>query len=132
MRKPAKCITLALACSLALAGIAPASAQTGAPAAEAAPGALTLEHRTALRCAAAFAIIANLQQQGEAMGDYPPLAERGREFFVRSAARVMDDTGLDRAGVANVLAAEAQELADADLRAAIMPSCLLLLDASGI
>ena len=66
------------------------------------------------------------------MGDYPPLAERGREFFVRSAARVMDDTGLDRAGVANVLAAEAQELVDADLRAAIMPSCLLLLDASGI
>lgn len=123
-------ITLLSTLALALAGIAPALAQTDAPAA--AQGALTLEHRTALRCAAAFAITANLQQQGEASGDYPPMAERGREFFVRSAARVMDDTGMDRAGVANVLAGEAQQLADADAREAIMPACLLLLDASGV
>ncbi|WP_240956918.1 hypothetical protein [Pseudopontixanthobacter vadosimaris] len=130
MRDSAKTITFVSAMALALAGVAPALAQTDTP--SAAEGALTLEHRTALRCAAAFAITANLQQQGKAAADYPPLAERGREFFVRSAARVMDDTGLDRAGVANVLTAEAQELADADARAAIMPACLLLLDASGV
>lgn len=58
--------------------------------------------------------------------------QRGREFFVRSSARVMDDTGMDRAAVAAALQAEAKDLWDKDAIGQIMPSCLLLLEASGV
>lgn len=96
--------------------------------------ALSLEQQSGLRCAAAFALVA----QGQAAGDaealaYPSLEERGREFFVRTAARLIDETGLDRDGVARLLSAEATRLAQED--GAIeqtMPACLLLLEASGL
>ena len=85
------------------------------------------------RCAAAFAIVADGQARGkkDALA-YPALDQRGREFFVRSSARVMDDTGMDRAAVAAALQAEAKDLWDKDAIGQIMPSCLLLLEASGV
>lgn len=94
---------------------------------------LTLEQQTSLRCATAFAIVAD----GQARGDdkalaHPPLAERGREFFVRSAARLMDDAGLTREQVGALMGAEALKLRDDKDIDAVMPACLLLLDASGL
>lgn len=97
---------------------------------------ISLESRTALRCSAAFALVAD----GQARADkdalaYPALGERGREFFVRTSARIMDDTGMDRDAVAAALMAEAQRLwrgggftGEIDQ---IMPACLLMLEASG-
>jgi len=129
--------------SLALLLVPSMLAAQSPPAPEAGPGAapLSLENRTALRCAAAFAIIADGQARGNQKSmAYPALGLRGREFFVRTSARVMDDTGMDRTAVADVLRAQAQELqVDAERGAKteggidqIMPACLLLLEASGV
>ena len=101
------------------------------------PAPLSLENRTALRCAAAFAIVADGQAKNtEDAKAYPALGQRGREFFVRTSARVMDDTGMDRAAVATALQTEAQGLWDKGGLGGeigqIMPACLLLLEASGI
>lgn len=129
--------------SLALLFVPSMLAAQSAPPPEPAPeaGPLSLENRTALRCAAAFAIIADGQARGNRKSlAYPALGERGREFFVRTSARVMDDTGMDRDAVAAVLLAQAQGLRqDGDPEGKmggdidqIMPACLLLLEASGI
>ena len=93
---------------------------------------LTMEQQTSLRCSAAFAIVAARQNAG-AVRTYPELTQRGREFFVRSGARLMDDAGLTRAQVQALMEAEARTLA-ADNQALqdVMPACLLLLDASGL
>jgi hypothetical protein len=115
-------IRLALA---ALALSAPAFAQ------DAAPKPFSLEQQTALRCSAAFAVGATLQQHGQA-GDWPPLASRGREFFVRAMAQLMDDTGRTREQVAEAVAVQAKQLSDRAALDAAMPPCLLLLDASGL
>ena len=94
---------------------------------------LTLEQMTTVRCSAAFAIVAIRQEQGDADAlAYPALAERGREFMVRSAARLIDEAGLTRDRVATLLLAEAQFLSEGEHIAQIMPSCFLLLDASGL
>lgn len=120
-------LALLLMPTLAAAQPAPAPASTPAP------SSLSLENRTALRCAAAFAIVAEGQGRGNTESlAYPALDQRGREFFVRTSARVMDDTGMDRAAVAAALRTEAQSLSDKDEVDQIMPACLLLLQASGI
>lgn len=88
------------------------------------PPALTLEQSTALKCGVAFAM---------ADGASPELRTRGREFFVRSAARIMDETGAGRDAIAALVAAQEDELRqDPDRIVAMMPVCLLLLDASGL
>lgn len=94
-----------------------------------APRALTADEHAALRCAATFAIIAAQQAHGDpAAASYPPLAARGREFFVITGARLIDDAGLDDAGVKAAAEAEAAGARTQD-NAAIMPFCLKLLDA---
>lgn len=94
---------------------------------------LSLEHRMLLRCSAAFAIVANRQAAGDAAAlAFPPLAERGGEYFVRSSARVMEEAGLDRAAIAAALAAEARSLAEDDALAQVMPVCLAALDGAGL
>lgn len=106
----------------------PASAQS----APVEPTPLSLQQSTALRCSAAFALGAALQNRGEAT-TWPPLAARGREFFVRTSAQVMDETGRTREAVASSLAEYARPLAaDRGTLDAAMPPCLLLLDASGL
>ena len=57
------------------------------------------------------------------------LAERGREFFVRASAQVMDEAGLDREQISAALSAEAQDLWDSGSLAEVMPVCLGLLPA---
>ncbi len=86
-----------------------------------------------LRCAAAFATVANAQARGdrEALA-YPPLDQRGREFFTRVSAKLMDDTGMNRGEVAARLKSEAEKLYSAHSAYQLMPGCMVLLDASGL
>jgi hypothetical protein len=91
---------------------------------------LTADEHTSLRCAVAFAQVAAGQQRGEAaMKVYPSMAPRGREFFVRLAAQLMDDAGLDEAGIRAAASAESSALARDGGPAGVMPFCLQLLDA---
>ena len=104
----------------------------GPAAAQEQPG-FTLEHRMLLRCSAAFALVAYRQEAGDASASqYPPLKERGSEYFVRASARVMDEAGLDRTAVSEALRVEAQSLLQDGKLAAIMPVCLSALEAAGL
>ena len=95
------------------------------------PRELSLEHRMLLRCSAAFALVANRQATGDpTAAEYPPLKERGSEYFVRASARVMDEAGLDRSAVDAALRAEAQALLQGGTLAAVMPACLSALEAA--
>lgn len=94
----------------------------------AAPRPLTAEEQRGLTCASAFALVAAGQARGEpAMTQYPPLAARGREWFVRLAAQLMDDAGLDQAGIRTAAEAAAAPLRRTGV-ASVMPSCLKALD----
>lgn len=111
----------------------PATAQDAPP--------LTLEHRMMLRCSAAFAIVAGEQQRGVVTAQaYPPLAQRGREYFARTGAQLMDELKLTREQVEASMREEAgavqKAAAEAPDRAAYLDSlvrpCLSALDASGL
>jgi len=94
---------------------------------------LALEQTAALRCAAAIAVATRLQEAGGSDAqDYPPLGERGREFFVRTIAKLIDDTGLTREQLSTRLAGEAELFRDRDRLSATMPACLLMLDTAGV
>ena len=137
MRSP----VLALAAAVAVVA-SPLAAQqppapAAAPAADPASG-LATATRGDLTCAAAFAIAASEQQRGvvSALG-LPPLAVRGKEFFVRTGAKAMDEAGLGREAVRALFEGEVARLQaqardggspDAAL-AAVMPQCLVRLDA---
>ncbi|MFC3173285.1 hypothetical protein ACFOD9_03355 [Novosphingobium bradum] len=89
---------------------------------------LSADERLGLTCASAFALVAAGQARGEpGMAAYPPLAARGREYFVRLAAQLMDDAGLDQAGIRAAAESEAAPLRRAGV-AGVMPSCLAALD----
>lgn len=98
---------------------------------------LTLAHQTALRCSAVFATVAADQARGLPYAAvYPPLGQRGREFFVRSTAKLMDDTGATRAQVTALAQRSLADLQAGLARApnrvaalgAIMTPCLSILD----
>ena len=113
-----------LAAMLALLA-APLAAQPGAP--------LSLEHRMLLRCSAAFALVSARQDAGDAEAlAYPPLKDRGREFFVRASAKVMDEARLDRAALAETMRREAEAVMEEGALGRIMPPCLDALAASGL
>lgn len=83
-----------------------------------------------LRCSAAFALVSTGQKNGNADSlRYPDLADRGREFFVRASAQVMDEAGLDRSQIAAALSAEAQDMWDNGTLDQVMPVCLNMLPA---
>lgn len=111
----------------------PASAQSPA-----APLNLTLAQETSLRCSAAFGLIAYDQKRGAPGADaFPPLGTRGREFFVRTTARLMDETGASRETVQALLKVRVDELQKGAIEAAnpaefvgrTVRACLPLLDA---
>ena len=111
------------------------------PAAAQEPPRFTLEHRMLLRCSAAFAIVAGEQQRGVASAlAYPALGERGREYFVRSSVRLMDDLELTREQVEASLLAEVEGIRTASGEAddpvayvdSVMRPCLSALEASGL
>ncbi|ABD27762.1 hypothetical protein Saro_3327 [Novosphingobium aromaticivorans DSM 12444] len=115
---------LALA-SVMLSAATPATAQ---------PTPLTEAHRTDLRCAAAFAIVALEQSDGDALEGWPPLAVRGKRFFADTGERVMKEAGISRDAVRDAIAGEVRSLQtaadpDAALTALARP-CLARLDAS--
>lgn len=106
-----------------------ALALQSAPAAEPAP--LSQDNRALLRCAAAFALVARDQAAGDAAAKaWPDLTTRGREFFVRALAQLMDETARDRNAIAALANAEAQALTASGDVSRIMPSCLLMLEAA--
>ncbi|MDG6080152.1 hypothetical protein E3U23_13235 [Erythrobacter litoralis] len=107
--------------------------QAAAPQAEPpAPLALTMQQQTALRCSIAIAMGAERQRTGGGDADWPDLTERGREFFVRSLAQLMDDTGMSREALMQAAAGEAADLQDGENLHQVMPACLLMLNASGL
>ena len=131
-----KHILLAMAASVALSSSALLAQGDPAP-----PPQLSLEQATLLRCSAAFAIVAAEQGRGLASAlAYPPLKDRGKEYFVRSAAQLMDELQLTRDQVQALLQAEVSRLQDqsrtaekpAALVDSIMQPCLLSLGASGL
>lgn len=94
---------------------------------------LSAQNKALLRCSAAFAIVSRGQEAGNAAAlKWPRLDQRGREFFVRSLAQLMDETGLDRDGISILVSQEAQALWDKGEVDAIMPSCLVMLERSKI
>jgi hypothetical protein len=107
----------------------PLAAQEAIPdeAPQAAPQ-FSLEQRMLLRCSAAFALTANRQASGEEWAlAHPPLAERGREFFVVATAQLADETGVDVPMFEPLLRAEAEGLLASGELQQIMPVCLTLL-----
>ncbi|RPF71143.1 hypothetical protein [Aurantiacibacter spongiae] len=121
---------LALSATLA-ASAAPALAQAAPPPVagqSSGRSQISLEQRMLMRCSAAFALAHARRQSGEgAAARLPDPGPRGRDFFVRSAARVMDEAGLTREQIAAELAAEARDLARGDTLAQVMPACMGLL-----
>lgn len=107
----------------------PAQAQSAAPLPM-----LNLQQETAVRCGAAFAIVASEQARGTALAaKWPALGTRGREFFVRTGARLMDETAATRPQVQTLFARAAKDLRTdpATLPAkleSLRAPCLALLD----
>ncbi len=109
------------------------AAQNPSPQSSAESVQLSQENRAAIRCSAAFAMVAHGQSIGnEAAQKWPDLGTRGREFFVVALAQLMDDTGLERAGVTRLMTQEAQRLWDSGELDEVMPACLLMLEALGV
>ena len=58
---------------------------------------LTIEQQTLVRCSAMFALVAGEQAKGDPVAlRYPALGKRGGEYFVRTAAKLIDDLGISR------------------------------------
>lgn len=120
--------TLLAATLLLVSAQSPQSEQTQPPAVQ-----LMQEHAALLRCSAAFALVSYGQANGEATANaWPVIDPRGREFFVRSLAKIIDDTGLTREQLSQIAEAEAQRLIDENLLDSVMPGCLLMLETSGV
>lgn len=134
--------SLPLALAFALAPLAAVSAQAipGEPQTKAAPpiasfSDLPLAEATAARCGVAFAAVQQWQTTGDARGErWPAMNETSaREFFVRAMAQIMEKHALDRSAVSQLVQQEIEDhLADEGAGiAAMMPGCLLALEASG-
>lgn len=118
---------LAILSAAILSCAAPLAAQ------EAEPVRLSLEHRMLVRCSAAFALVAFGQENGNPQAQqFPPLEDRGKEFFVQASARVMDEAGLTFEQIEAQLSHEAQDIWDNGDLLRVMPPCLQLLDQSGL
>ena len=111
------------------------SAALLAASAQAATPDLSQQSRALLRCSAAFALVSHGQQAGnEAALKWPQLETRGREFFVRTMAALMDAHDLSRSEVGKLAFDETMRLMaePRESREEMIPACLLLLDASGV
>ena len=88
---------------------------------------LTIDQRVQLRCAVAFALTAELQQQGDAAAaTLPDLGATGREYFVRAMARLMDERRWSREQVRQAAVAEARAMREQDETLVAARSCLTL------
>ena len=100
----------------------------------------TLEQAMMLRCSAVFALVAGDQARGlEPAKEYPPLGTRGKEFFVRASAQLMDDMHVTHDQVEAMLREQVDELQHGSAQAkdraayldAVMQPCLEQLEANG-
>lgn len=93
---------------------------------------LPIGQATAVRCGVAFAVVEGWQERSDPRGDEWPniVGGGGREFFVRAAAQLMDERGLDRDAFAALVQTEVLRMLEdeGEPARAIMPACLLLLD----
>lgn len=114
----------------------PLAAQDAAPPAEL--PALTIQQQTNLRCGVAFGLVAGYQDRKDERGEaYPAMEPRGKEFFIRTTAKIMEDDRFTRDVVTALIGAEMAyfDNGSEDGYASIeniMPACLTLLDASGL
>lgn len=133
MRQTVSAISLAALAlvSSAVSGAAPPLPASGGGAAT---GRLTDDHRAALRCAAAFAIVALEQADGDAPEGWPPLALRGKQYFADTGAQVMREAALDRDEVRDLMTADVRALQAAPdpeaALAALAAPCTARLDAA--
>ncbi len=103
----------------------------------AARGALAPELRDALYCAAALALASDEQRAGTpAALALPPLEDRGKRYFAQIGARAIDEAGLTREAVRDLLIADVAEVrrraaVDSDQQSAAQAKqCLARLDAA--
>lgn len=109
------------------------AAQSAAPPITLQPIPLPIEQQSAVRCSTAIAMAAEQQRAGQASGkDWPDLTMRGREFFVRSLAKLMDEAKLTRPMMALHVQREAEQLKQPGRLDEVMPACLMLLNSSGV
>ena len=114
-----------------LAALSLVSAQS----APAATPVLTPPQAEALRCGVVFALVTRMQREGKGAGaapGWPPLGTRGKEYFVRVTARLMEDTGATRDTISAIAAQEVPALQAEGVLDAARPACLSLLAASGL
>jgi hypothetical protein len=99
-----------------------------------------LEQAMMLRCSAAFALVSGDQARGDKLAlGYPPLGQRGREFFVRASAQLMDEMHVSHDQVEAMLREQVAELQQGSTAAkdraayvdAVMQPCLEELVANG-
>jgi hypothetical protein len=94
---------------------------------------LTAPQNAALRCGVAFALAARKQAEGDpAAARWPALGERGREYFVRVTAKLIEETGAGREAIAALATRQVAGLqAEGALQDAVS-GCLPLLEAAGL
>lgn len=109
---------------LSILTILAASAQTMAVAPD---RVISASDQAAIRCSAAFAVVAGQQARGLAAA-YPPLGWRGREYMVLTGTRLIE-TGWSEADVAGAMRHAAVGFQAEDVLASVMGPCLSLLDA---
>ena len=108
-------------------------ATLAAPSAAVAAGSLTPAQQFKLRCATAFAFVAAAQERNDPRGaSYPPMEERGREYFLRAVHGAMESAGMTEEETRAALTAEAKALAEPEALGKTMPLCLKSLEASGL
>ena len=125
---------LLLALGLAAASF-PLAAQDAPAAAPTTLPQLSIDQVTSLRCGVAFGMVAKEQAEGdERAAAYPAMDPRGREFFVRTMAGLMDahDLTREQANGLTYVTLQTIQREGREAREAMMPSCLMLLDASGL
>jgi hypothetical protein len=102
-------------------------------ASDAAAPVLNPQQASALRCGVVFALGARMQSEGVAQAaGWPPLGTRGKEYFVRVTARLMDETGASRDALAGIAMQQIPALEGKGAVSEAMSQCLPLLDAAGL
>lgn len=129
-----------LALPLALGAAAPQAASPAPAPAPSAPldlSALPVTQSAPIRCALAFAVVADWRRTGDARAEGLPVVPEAeaREFFVQALAQIIEARALDRDAVTGLVAREAARLKTDAGRAeiaAMMPACQMMKSAAGL
>ena len=95
---------------------------------------ISVEEATAPRCGMAFGIVQGWQEAGDKRGTaFPSMKQaNAREFFLRAMVRLIDRYNLERSDVVRLVEAETLRYESDNFASvkAMMPACLILLDAA--